>query len=57
MTIIELIKVLEKFESTDVIVIKDADTDWLLNISDVEKSVSEPRVIVIYGNYTDEYNS
>ena len=52
MTVAELIVRLIELTSEKIVVIEDADTNWLLNINEVTESEN---VITIKGSYSDEY--
>ena len=53
MTIESLIEKLQTFDSRKDVVIRDADTDWLLNIANVQEF---DKYITFNGRYSDEYD-
>lgn len=56
MKVQELIEKLQSFDPDATVVIDDADTSWLLNVTAVGHGLEDdPRIVVIEGDYHDRY--
>lgn len=53
MIVIELIAKLQEFPATAKVVIDDADTNWYLNLQQVDFSED---IVVLNGDYNNEYS-
>lgn len=55
MIVLELIEKLQKIDSSCIVVIKDADTSWLLVVQEIEESLYEGRkTLVLKSDYQHE---
>jgi len=52
----QLIKLLQQVSPLTLIIIEDAETNWFLNITKVYERQGKDTILIIQGDYRDEYD-